>query len=229
MLSVFILCGGKNSRIKKYNKNIIKPLIVYKKKTLLEHHVDIINKIKLNIKNNLFINVGKNYLKYKKLVKKKKINVQIIKEFSLLGTAGVIISNVEKFEDNILILYGDNYLKVDINRFINFFFKKNCHLLMGVYIKKDLSESGRVYLNRQNIIKKIEEKKLKNKNITNYCNSGLYLFKKSILENFKKNFFADFSCNILPIIIKKNNSYGYKIKLCKTFDDEKNYRKNTNT
>ena len=72
MISVFILCGGKNSRIKKYNKNIIKPLIVYKKKTLLEHHVSRIKKVELDLSKNIFINVGNNYLKFKKLIKKKK-------------------------------------------------------------------------------------------------------------------------------------------------------------
>lgn len=229
MISVFILCGGKNSRIKKYNKNIIKPLIVYKKKTLLEHHLNNIKRIKLNTKKNVFINVGKHYLKYKKLIKKKKLSLIIIKEKKLLGTAGVIISNIKKFEDSILILYGDNYLNVDINRYVDFFFKKNCDMLMGVHLKKDLSESGRVYFNSKYIIKKIEEKKFKNKNKTNYCNSGLYLIKKRLLKNFKKNRFADFSNKVLPTIINKNNSYIYKIGFCKAFDDEKNYRKNLNT
>jgi len=80
MISAFILCGGKNSRIKKYNKNIIKPLIVYKKKTLLEHHVNRIKIVKLNLSKNIFINVGKDYFKYKKLIKKKNISLRIIRE-----------------------------------------------------------------------------------------------------------------------------------------------------
>jgi NDP-sugar pyrophosphorylase family protein len=229
MISVFILCGGKNSRIKKYNKNIIKPLIVYKKKTLLEHHVSRIKKVELDLSKNIFINVGNNYLKFKKLIKKKNISIKIIREKKTLGTAGVIISNIEKFNDNILIFYGDNYLNVNIKRFIDFFFKKNCDLLIGVYLKKDLSESGRVYFDSKNLIKKIEEKKFRNKNITNYCNSGLYLIRKSLLKNLKKNIFTDFSNEVLPIIIKKNNSYVYKIGFCKAFDDEKNYRKNIYT
>jgi len=229
MISVFILCGGKNSRIKKYNKNIIKPLIVYKKKTLLEQHLNRIKKFKFDLSKNIFINVGKNYLKFKKIIKKKNISLRIIREKKTLGTAGVVISNIEKFKSSILILYGDNYLNVNINRFIDFFFKKNCDLLIGVYLKKDLSESGQVYFDSKNLIKKIEEKKFKNKNITNYCNSGLYLIRTSLLKNFKKNIFLDFSNEVLPIIIKRNNSYAYKIGFCKAFDDEKNYRKNIHT
>jgi mannose-1-phosphate guanylyltransferase len=229
MISAFILCGGKNSRIKKYNKNIIKPLIVYKKKTLLEHHVNRIKIVKLNLSKNIFINVGKDYFKYKKLIKKKNISLRIIREKKTLGTAGVVISNIEKFKDSILILYGDNYLNVDINKFINFFYKKKCDLLIGVYLKKDLSESGRVYFDSKNLIKKIEEKKFKNKNITNYCNSGLYLIRTNFLKKFKKNIFTDFSNQVLPVIIKKNNSYAYKIGFCKVFDNKESYRKNINT
>ena len=53
--------GGKNSRIQKYNKKIIKPLIVYKKLTLLEHHLQKIKEIK---KKNVFINLHKNIKKF---------------------------------------------------------------------------------------------------------------------------------------------------------------------
>ena len=57
MYTSIILCGGKNSRLKNSNKKIIKPLIVYKKKTLLEYHLKTLNKIKIR---NKFINNYKN-------------------------------------------------------------------------------------------------------------------------------------------------------------------------
>ena len=57
MYTSIILCGGKNSRLKNLKKKIIKPLIVYKKKTLLEHHLKMLNKIKIR---NIFINTYKN-------------------------------------------------------------------------------------------------------------------------------------------------------------------------
>ena len=139
MLSVIILCGGKNSRIQKYNKEIIKPLIVFKKLTLLEHHLQ---KIKVIKKKNVFINLHKNIKKFTTLKKKKKLNFNIIYEKNILGTAGVVISNIKKFNNDILVLYGDNYINYNIKSFINFFNKTNTDLLIGVFLKKDLSQSG---------------------------------------------------------------------------------------
>ena len=50
MLSSIILCGGRNTRLNSVGKNITKPLLYYKNKSLLEHHL--INSDKLNTKSN---------------------------------------------------------------------------------------------------------------------------------------------------------------------------------
>ena len=68
MYTSIILCGGKNSRLKNSSKKIIKPLIVYKKKTLLEHHLKTLNKIKIR---NIFINTYKNKNFFYTIKKKK--------------------------------------------------------------------------------------------------------------------------------------------------------------
>ena len=68
MYSSIILCGGKNSRLKSLNKKIIKPLIVYKKRTLLEHHLKTLNKIKIK---NIFINTYKNKNFFSSIKKKR--------------------------------------------------------------------------------------------------------------------------------------------------------------
>lgn len=62
MLSVLLLCGGKNSRIQKYNKKIVKPLIKFRKKTLLEHNLKLVSK--LNIVDKIYINVSKNFKRF---------------------------------------------------------------------------------------------------------------------------------------------------------------------
>ena len=223
MLSVIILCGGKNSRIQKYNKKIIKPLIVYKKLTLLEHHLQKIKPIK---KKNVFINLHKNIKKFITLKKKKKLNFNIIYEKNILGTAGVVISNIKKFNNDILVLYGDNYINYNIKNFINFFNKTNTDLLIGVFLKKDLSQSGLIKFGLSKKIVKIEEKNNLNKNLTSFCNGGIYLFKKHILRKFKKNKFLDFSSDVFPKILLKYNCRAYRINYCKSFDTEYLYTKN---
>jgi NDP-sugar pyrophosphorylase family protein len=223
MLSIIILCGGKNSRIQSYNKKIIKPLIIYKKLTLLEHHLQKIKKIK---NKNVFINLHANVKKFTNLQKKKKLNFNIIHEKTILGTAGVVISNIKKFDDNILVLYGDNYINYDIKKFINFFYKKKCDFLMGIFLKKDLSQSGLIMTTFSKKIIKIEEKNDLNKNMTGFCNAGIYLFNKRILKQFKTHKFFDFSSNIFPRILSKYHCYAYRINYCKSFDTEYLYKKN---
>ena len=215
MYSAIVLCGGKNSRLKSFNKKITKPLIVYKKKTLLEHHLDMLKSIKIN---DIYINTYKNEKLFKTLKKRKKLDFKIINENFLKGTAGVVFSNYDKFKDNILVLYGDNYLKIDIKKFNKYFIKNDLDFLIGVYKKKDFSVSGFVKFDQNNHIKKFIEKSPFLKNKVGYSNSGIYLFKKKFFKKIKKNKFLDFANDIFSKNIFNHKCQIYKIKACKTFD-----------
>ena len=147
-------------------------------------------------------------------------------EKKLKGTAGVIISNLHLFTDEILVLYGDNYLNFDARSFYSYFKKNNCDLLIGVFKKKDLSISGSVKFNHLIQISNLSEKNEKLKNITGYCNAGVYLMKKDFLKKFNKGIFLDFNKEIFK---KKNFNKKcrvYKIKSCKAFDTPELNKKN---
>ena len=62
--------------------------------------------------------------------------------------------------------------------------------------------------------------------MTGFCNGGIYLFKKHILNQFKKNKFLDFASDIFPKILSKYYCYAYRINYCKSFDTEYLYKKN---
>lgn len=158
MISSIILCGGKNTRLLTVNKSITKPLLNYKGKSLLEYHLINLNKLKVKLN---FVNTYKKKNIFEKLKKQKKLNFKIIEEKNLKGTAGVVVSNLKLFTDEIFILYGDNYLNFDIKKFYNYFKKNNCDLLIGIFKKKDLSISGSVKFNRLNQILAFSEKKSK--------------------------------------------------------------------
>ena len=223
MYTSIILCGGKNSRLKNLKKKIIKPLIVYKKKTLLEHHLKTLNKIKIR---NIFINTYKNKSLFTSIKKKKKLDFKIIDENNLKGTAGVIFSNYDKFSDNIIVLYGDNYLDLNIEKFNSYFIKNNLDFLMGVYKKKDLSNSGFVKFDRYNRIIKFIEKNPSFNNKTGYSNAGIYFFKKTFFKNVKKNKFIDFANDIFSKNIFNHKCKVYKLKSCISFDTLKLIKKN---
>tara|TARA_B100000787_G_scaffold170085_1_gene163909 strand:- start:1712 stop:2389 length:678 start_codon:yes stop_codon:yes gene_type:complete len=215
MYTSIILCGGKNSRLKNHKKKIVKPLIIHKNKTLLEHHLKTLHKIKID---NIFINTYKNKDLFNKLKKKKNLNFKIIDEKKLKGTAGVVLSNYSKFSDNILVLYGDNYLNINIKSFYSYFVKNDLNFLMGVYKKKDLSNSGFVKIDKNNCIKKFVEKNPLFNKKTGYCNAGIYFFKKNFLKANNKKRFIDFANNIFSKNIFDYKCKVYKIKSCTAFD-----------
>ena len=223
MYSAIVLCGGKNSRLKNLKKKIVKPLILYKKKTLLEHHLNMLELIKIN---DIFINTYKNEKLFKTLKKRKKLNFKIINENFLKGTAGVVFSNYDKFQDNILVLYGDNFLKIDIKRFHKYFIKNNLDFLIGVYKKKDFSVSGFVKFDKNKRVKKFIEKSSILKNKVGYSNAGIYLFKKKFFKKISRNKFLDFANDIFFKNIFNHKCQIYKIKSCITFDTVDLLKKN---
>lgn len=220
---VLILCGGKNSRIQKYKKDIIKPLIKFKKKTLLDHHFNNLKKVSIN---KIFINIPKNKKIFFNKIKKNK--VKIIYETNPSGTAGVMLNNLKLFNKYLIVIYGDNFLKIDFQNAIDTFKQDNTNFFVSVFKKRDLSKSGRIIINKNNQITKIEEKRLKNKSIYGLCNAGVYIFSKSILKNIviKKNI-IDFAKDIIPILIKKEKVKAiFNVKQCLAFDDYQLYKKN---
>ena len=223
MVSSIILCGGKNTRLLSLKKKITKPLLSYKKKSLLEHHLINLNKLKIK---KIFINTFRNKKIYELYKKKNNLNFDIINEKKLNGTAGVIITNLNFFTNEILILYGDNYLEYNIENFYNFFKKNQCDLLIGVFKKKDLSISGHVEFNKENKILNFREKDDRLKDKTGYCNAGIYLIKKNLLRKFKKNIFLDFGKDIFSKNFFNNKCKVFKISSCIAFDTPELFKKN---
>jgi len=102
---------------------------------------------------------------------------------------------------------------------IDFFFKKKINFLIGAYKKKDLSSSGRLIFSKKKILKKIEEKKKTNINMTGYANAGVYIIKKKLLKKLdSKN--TDFAKNFIPYLLKldeKIHVYS-NVDRCISFD-----------
>ena len=119
IFDVLILCGGKNSRIQKYKKNIIKPLIEYKKKSILGHHLKNLKSVKIK---NVYINIPeKKKIFFKKFMTK---NIKFIYEKKPTGTAGVFFKNWDLFHKYVIVIYGDNYLEMNFEPMIKMFKNK---------------------------------------------------------------------------------------------------------
>lgn len=202
---MIILSGGKGTRIKKITKKIPKCLIDINGKPFLYHQLKYLKKNKIN---NVVISV-----KYKSNLIKEYIekyvdfmNVKLISDGKKpLGTGGAVINSLNYLKKNFFIIYGDSYLRFNLNKLC---LNKNIST-MGILKNIDKYDKSNVLLKRGNYIKydKINNKSKK----FSYIDYGVSYVSNKLFTKYKKNKKIDLSL-IFSEISKKNLLKGYVIK-----------------
>lgn len=202
---MIILSGGKGTRIKKITKKIPKCLIDINGKPFLYHQLKYLKKNKIN---NVVISV-----KYKSNLIKRYIekyvdfmNVKLISDGKKpLGTGGAVINSLNYLKKNFFIIYGDSYLRFNLNKLC---LNKNIST-MGILKNIDKYDKSNVLLKRGNYIKydKINNKSKK----FSYIDYGVSYVSNKLFTKYKKNKKIDLSL-IFSEISKKNLLKGYVIK-----------------
>ena len=199
------MSGGKGTRIKKITKKIPKCLIDINGKPFLYHQLKYLKKNKIN---NVVISV-----KYKSNLIKRYIekyvdfmNVKLISDGKKpLGTGGAVINSLNYLKKNFFIIYGDSYLRFNLNKLC---LNKNIST-MGILKNIDKYDKSNVLLKRGNYIKydKINNKSKK----FSYIDYGVSYVSNKLFTKYKKNKKIDLSL-IFSEISKKNLLKGYVIK-----------------
>ena len=120
---VFILVGGKGSRISKVTKKTPKPLIKINKKVFLDYLI--LYFTKFGIKKIYLLTNYKNKI-FKKKYKNKKVNgstIFCVNENEFLGTSGSIKNAIKKAKRQFLLCNGDTYFFINLFDFITKFNK----------------------------------------------------------------------------------------------------------
>ena len=181
--TIFLMAGGKGTRLLPLTKKTPKPLLRIK-------GIPIIEKIISNFRNQGFKNfiISVNYLGYK--IKKYlgngknlKVNITYIDEKRYLGTAGSLsLINFKKTIFPIIIANSDLISEIDYNNLINYHNKKTSDLTICAKNKIFQMPYGEILQNREKV-KKIIEKPVMN----HLVNAGVYVADKTILKNIVKN------------------------------------------
>lgn len=175
---VFILAGGRGSRINKLTKNLPKPLIKFENKDLLG--LIIRNLTKYNFKE-IIILAGYKGHKIKKKYHNKIINFVRIKchvEKKRMGTWGSVILNKKLIKNNFILINGDtffdyNFNNINLNKLkfeINLIITKNHNY-------KENNKLAGLKLTRNNTVFKKKNSK--------YINSGTYFIKHNVLKQYR--------------------------------------------
>ncbi|MCX5815274.1 MAG: nucleotidyltransferase family protein [Proteobacteria bacterium] len=207
-IDTIILAGGKGTRLSGILPDIPKPMAPINGIPFLDILLSQLNpypyitKVMLAVgyKSDVIINRYKNSAAYN-------FKILFSEEKVLLGTGGAIKKALSFANtDDVLVLNGDSYIEVDINKLIIFHKANKASITIVLKEISDANRYGSVKIDDQLRILLFEEKN--SSNHTGLINAGAYLIKKNLFDSIDKDREISFEREILPDLIK-GNAYGY--------------------
>lgn len=194
-MKAFILAAGFATRLYPLTLNQPKALLPIKNKPILNYIIEKVEKIpKVNriyiVSNEKFYPNFKAWFNNNQKSFSKPIFIFNEGSLSAEHQRGPIdhcmeIINQDNIDDDLLILYGDNFFSLDLNRFVEFFKNKKSTCL-ACYALLDLDEAkkfGNIKIDQNNKIVAIKEKPQNPE--SNLAVTGIYLIKKDDLNDLR--------------------------------------------
>lgn len=216
--NIFILVGGKGTRLGNLTKKTPKPLLIFNKNPFLNYLLESLKILKA--KKIYLLCCYKSELIFRKYHNKKILKSKIIciKENQPLGTGGSLYNIKKYINGNCLVLNGDTFFNYNFKN-LNTKIKKN--YLIKIFCIKNVNYKSNKKLNNL----QIKNGLLHFKKSSKLMNSGIYLFNKKF-SNYLNQKKCSFEDDILPNLIYQKKITAEKIK-CFSLDigTIKNYYK----
>ena len=183
-LDALVMAGGRGSRLRPMTDKIPKPLLKVGEKAIIDHNIDRLKSFGID---DFHISVRylgeqlENHYHSRAMVGSK---VDFVWEDDALGTLGAA-SLVEEFRhDYVLITNSDILTTLDYEDFFLDFIDKGADMAVAT-IPYEVNIPYAVMETKMNQVISFKEKPT----YTYYCNGGIYLVKKSLLDRVPKNTF----------------------------------------
>ena len=204
---IFLMAGGKGTRLMPLTKKIPKPLLKIK-------GVPIIEKIIINFRNQGFKNfiisvkyLGDKIKRYLGNGNKLKVNIIYIHEKKTLGTAGSLsLIDLKNTIFPIIVTNSDLISEIDYNNLIDYHNYKKSDLTICAKNKVFKMPYGEI-LQYHDQVKRITEKP----SIYHLVNAGVYVVNKVLVKNLKKNNKLMMNELISQQLKKNKNVFSYPI------------------
>jgi mannose-1-phosphate guanylyltransferase len=202
-LRALILAGGYGTRLGELTKTIPKALVEVGGIPIIDRTINKLNEIGITE-----ITVNTHYLNEMVTehltTKFPELNLRIVFEPKLLGTAGTLKANIDWLAtDDFIVMHGDNYFKDNLFTLAESNLRPGNLLRACTFVSKSPQHCGIFTLSQENIILSYDEKK---QDITStIANAAIYRFSKdaiNLVSNLEINQ-KDISVNIIPTILDK--------------------------
>ena len=182
-LDAVLMAGGKGERLRPLTEKTPKPLLPVGDKAIIDHNVDRL--ISYGVKH---INVTVNYLKEQieahYLKPRDRIQIQTVREPKYLGTIGSIKFVQKFYNDTVLLMNSDLFTNIDFEDFYIHFQQHDAEMSVAAIPYNVSIPYGILDLDGRSIRGLLEKPEY-----TYYANAGIYLFKRSVLDEIPNDTF----------------------------------------
>lgn len=200
-----LMAGGKGERLRPLTEKTPKPLLPVGDKAIIDHNVDRL--ISYGITH---INVTVNYLKEQieqhYLEPYNGVKIQMVCEPKFLGTIGSVKFIENFFNDTILVMNSDLFTSIDYEDFYLYFQQYDAEMSVAAVPYNVSIPFGVLDLDGRYIQGLIEKPKY-----NYYTNAGIYLIKRSVLNEIPENTFFNATDLIEKLIAEKKKVIRYPL------------------
>ena len=134
------------------------------------------------------------------------IEIENSYEYELLGTAGTLRHNINKFRNKIgILMHSDNATEFELKKLLDNHYKRprHCIITMLTFNTREPKSCGMTKTDSDGVLTEYVEKP--NFSDEKHANAAIYIFENEFIDWFKANDkgYNDFSKEILPMLIGK--------------------------
>ncbi len=204
-MDVVILAGGLGTRLRSVVSDVPKCMAMVDNKPFVEYWLRYLSNT--NAENVVFslgykAEVVTNWIET--IEKHFPFNINYVVEQEPLGTGGAIRFAIEKTKsEDVLIINGDSFFKVPINKFYSQYKTKNCPLALALKPMTNFERYGNVKIDSYNKIISFGEKEFCEQGL---INGGVYFLNKRLLD--LRSLPAKFSFE-KEVLEKRSDIFGF--------------------
>ncbi|EGD48539.1 Nucleotidyl transferase [Ruminiclostridium papyrosolvens DSM 2782] len=209
-MKAVIMAGGEGSRLRPLTCNRPKPMVPIANKPVMEHIIELLKKY--GIKD---IAVTLQYMpeKIKDYFgdgREYGVSLKYFTEDVPLGTAGSVKNAEDFLDETFIVISGDALTDINLQEALEFH-KKNRSVATLVLKKVECpTEYGVVVTAPDGKIRRFLEKPSWGEVFSDTVNTGIYVLSPEVLKYFEKGVVFDFSKDLFPILLKKEEPmYGF--------------------
>ncbi|NMG09999.1 mannose-1-phosphate guanyltransferase [Brasilonema sp. UFV-L1] len=206
-----LMAGGSGTRLRPLTCDLPKPMVPILNRPIAEHIINLLKRHQITevvATLHYLPDVMRDYFQ-----DGSDFGVQMtyaVEEDQPLGTAGCVKNIAELLDDTFLVISGDSITDFDLTGAIEFHKQKKSKATLVLTRVPNPIEFGVVITDEENRIRRFLEKPSTSEIFSDTVNTGTYILEPEVLEYLPANQESDFSKDLFPLLLSKNEPmYGY--------------------